>query len=139
MKALIAVFLVCIAVWVSKQLFRTYQKSEQQRMVNPTDQPAATPAPPTSSSAALPGLPPSLEASLANAERQGVTGLREWLRNYQTLVRDPRLAAIQLDYVVLISRQDPAEARRIFKEVKDRTPTFSPIYDRVKRLEKTFQ
>ena len=138
MKALIAVFLVCIAVWVTKQIYRTYQKSEQQRLVNPTDQSATTPAP-TSTSAALAGLPPSLETSLANAERQGAPGLREWLRNYQTLVRDPRLAAIQLDYVVLISGQDPAEARRIFKDVKNRTPTFSPIYDRVKRLEKTFQ
>jgi hypothetical protein len=44
-----------------------------------------------------------------------------------------------LDYVLLISHQDPAEARRIFKDIQDRTPTFSPVYDRVKRLEKAFQ
>ena len=136
MKALIAVFLVCIGFWISKQLFLTYLKSEKQPLYSL--EATNTPQQPASASAALTGLPATLEASLSAAEKQGAAGLRDWLRNYRQHVRDPRLAAIELDYVVLISRQDPAEAKRIFKEVKGRTPTFSPIYDRVKRLENTF-
>lgn len=137
MKVLIAFFIVVTAVWVGKQLFLTYLNIERHHNSNteaaaPAQQ-AAVPA-----AAVLPGLPPTLEASLSAAERQGAAGLRDWLRNYRVHVRDPRLAAIELDYVVLISYQNPAEARRIFLDVKGRTPTFSPIYDRVKRLEKTF-
>jgi hypothetical protein len=79
-----------------------------------------------------------MEASLSAAEKQGASGLGDWLRQYRSFVRDPRLADIELDYVVLLLHQDPAEARRIFNDVKSRTPTFSPIYPRVQRLEKTF-
>ncbi len=136
MKALIALIILLAAFWLGKRLLQTYQTVEKSSLpaeqANPSNQPA-TP------SSTLPGLPPSLEASLSAAEKQGAAGLREWLRNYRVHVRDPRLAAIELDYVVLISHQDPAEARRIYEEVKSRTPTFSPIYERVKRLEKTFQ
>ena len=52
---------------------------------------------------------------------------------------DPRLAAIELDYIVLISSTNPQESRRLFSLVKQRTPTNSPVYPRVKRLEKTYQ
>ncbi len=137
MKALIALMILAVALWIGKQLFLSYQSIEQRRPAN-NEQPAPVQAPP-SASANLPGLPATLETSLSTAEKQGAAGLREWLRSYRIYARDPRLAAIELEYVVLISHQDPAEARRIFKEVKDRTPTFSPIYERVKRLESTFQ
>jgi hypothetical protein len=136
MKALIALLFLIGAFWLSKQLYHTYQSVEKSRNTGEPATPAPQPAAPSSN---LPGLPPSLEASLSTAEKQGAPGLRDWLRNYRIYARDPRLANIELDYVVLISHQDPAEARRIFGEVKDRTPTFSPIYERVKRLEKTFQ
>ncbi len=136
MKALISLMLLLAAFWVGKKLFLTYQDIEKH---SPNGEPASSRQAASSASAALPGLPASLETSLAAAEKQGVSGLRDWLRNYRSFAKDPRLAAIELDYVVLISRQDPAEARRIFDNVKGRTPTFSPIYDRVKRLEKTFQ
>jgi len=44
-----------------------------------------------------------------------------------------------LDYIVLISSTNPQEARRLFTVVKQRTPTNSPVYPRVKLLEKTYQ
>ena len=138
MKALIAVVLVLGALWIAKQMYLTYRDVEKHPAnteQSGNSQPAAAP----SASASLPGLPASLEASLSAAEQRGATGLRNWLTNYRIYARDPRLAAIELDYVVLISHQDPGEARRIFKDVRDRTPTFSPIYDRVKRLEKSYQ
>ncbi len=46
--------------------------------------------------------------------------------------QDPRKAWIELDSCVAIAREDPSEARRVFAEVKKRTP-------RVKALEKTYK
>ena len=87
----------------------------------------------------LPGLPYGLEQSLQAAKRQGAASLKNWLKTYGNSVQDPRKAWIELDYCVLISRADPSEARRLFAEVKNRTPESSPVWPRIKQLEKTYQ
>jgi hypothetical protein len=135
MKALIAILILMGAFWVAKQLYLSYQSVEKHSSNSET--PAAA-QPGAAAAANLPGLPPSLESSLATAEKQGASGLRDWLANYRVYVKDPRLAAIELDYVVLISHVNPVEAKRIFKDVQDRTTLSSPIYPRLKQLEKTF-
>jgi hypothetical protein len=128
-KALIALLILLAAFWVVKQLSDKYQSIERGQSPGHS-QPTAT---------VLPGLPPSLEPSLEAARQKGAAGLRAWLANYRVHVRDPRLAAIELDYAVLLSHQDPSEASRIFRAVQKRTPPSSPVYERVKRLEKAFQ
>lgn len=92
-----------------------------------------------SPSAGLPGLPPTLEGPLQAAQKQGAQGLRDFLGRYRYAIQDPKLASIELDYVVLINLQDPSEAKRVFKSVQQRTPTWSPIYERIKSLEKNYQ
>ena len=87
----------------------------------------------------LQGLPYGLEQSLRAAQGQGAAGLRNWLKAYGQSVQDPRKAWIELDYCVLIAREDPAEAKRVFAGVKERTPATSPIFPRIKQLEKTYQ
>ena len=87
----------------------------------------------------LSGVPYQLDASLRAAQSQGATGLKNWLKAYGANIQDPRKAWIELDYCVLISREDPAEARRIFAEVKGRTQPSSPVWPRIKRLEKTYE
>ena len=87
----------------------------------------------------LPGMPYQLESSLEAAQKQGAAGLRNWLKAYGSSIQDPRKAWIQLDYCVDVSREDPAEARRVFAEVKSRTPDSSPVWKRIKRLEKTYE
>lgn len=87
----------------------------------------------------LPGLPPKLEPSLQIALKQGARGLRIWLKNYRGYVQDPRLAWIELDYAVLVAQKDPAEAKRVFAEVKSRVAPGSPVYGRIKQLEKTYE
>ena len=87
----------------------------------------------------LPGMPSPLEPSLATARSQGAAALRNWLKTYGHSIQDPRKAWIELDYCVLISRADPSEARRLFAEVKNRTPDSSPVWPRIKQLEKTYQ
>ena len=81
----------------------------------------------------------ALEASLAKAQAGGPAALREWIKACRKLVDDPRLAWIQLDYVVMLGRTDPAEAKKIFAEVKERIAPTSPIYPRIKQLERTYQ
>ncbi len=135
MKAVIILFIVLCVFWAGKRLFLSYHAIEKES----TAQQSGADEQPAARSSNLPGLPESLEESLRAAEKRGAAGLREWLGRYAHMVRDPRLASIQLDYVVLISHQDPAEARRLFSEIKERTPTFSPIYPRVKRMEGSFQ
>ena len=87
----------------------------------------------------LAGLPREYETTLKTAEKRGAVGLREWLKAYSKIVEDPRKAWIELDYVVMVSREDPAEARRVFAAVKKRTAESSPVYPRIQTLEKTYQ
>jgi hypothetical protein len=87
----------------------------------------------------LPGLPYGLEPSLRAAKNQGAIGLRNWLKTYGSTVQDPRKAWIQLDYCIMVARNDPAEARRVYAEVRERTGPTSPVWKRLKQLEPTYQ
>jgi len=99
-------------------------------------QPAYTPPPPGDD---LPGMPASLEPTYQASRQRGVAGLRDFLKEYGNSISDPRLASIQLDYVVLLAQSDPAEAKRIFSQVKNRTQSDSPVYGRVQQLAKTYE
>jgi hypothetical protein len=87
----------------------------------------------------LSGMPQALEASLQTAQREGASGLTNFLKNYGRAIQDPRKAWIELDYCLLLSRENPAEARQIFAAVKERTSTNSPVYPRIRQLEKTYE
>ncbi len=87
----------------------------------------------------LPGLPQTMEASLQAAQKQGANGLRNWLKQYRAFVQDPRLAQIELDFVVLVAMSDRGEAQRVFQSVQARVQPGSPLFDRVKKLEKSYQ
>jgi hypothetical protein len=87
----------------------------------------------------LPGMPPALQSALENARQRGASGLRDFLATYGNTVSDPRRAAIELDYAVLVAVSNPSEARRMYAKVKGRVQSDSPVYDRLKRLEKTYE
>ena len=128
MKALITLALMIGLYLLGKTMFEGYQAQERKK--NPQQQNATANV--------LEGLPPQFEASLATAQAQGAPALKAWLAKYGQYARDPRLAEIQLDYVVLVSRTNPAEAKQFFQAVKQRTSKTSPLYERVKRLEPTY-
>jgi len=86
----------------------------------------------------LPGLPEKLRLSWEAAKRLGPTGVKNWLNTYGHAVEDPRKAWMQLDYVLSVSRENVAEAKRVFTEVKERTPTNSPVWPRIEKLGKTY-
>ena len=101
---------------------------------------AAAPAvPAVSSGEQLPGLPPQLEPALGEAEQRGAAGLRDFLAVNGQRVSDPRRAWIELDYVLMVTESDPAEARKAFARVKQRLTPSSPVYSRMQQLEKTYE
>lgn len=87
----------------------------------------------------LSGMSNELQPSLTAAQQAGPKAFANWLASYGRSVQDPRLAWIQLDYVVAISRENPAEAKKIFAAVKDRTPGSSPVYPRLQELSKSYE
>lgn len=130
MKPFIVIFIVAgigFGGWKIWEYWKT-KEAEEMRQNNPEVSPKQ-----------LPGMPSQLEDSLAKAQAGGAKSLKAWLDGYGKSIQDPRLASIQLDYVLLVAREDPVEARGVFAEVKKRTPASSPVYARVKQLEPTYQ
>ncbi len=134
MKAVIAILSIVGAVFIGWKIFSYWQTTEQE-----TEASAANAA--QVSSKSLPGLPYQLEGPLDEAYKKGAVGLKDWLEKAKRSpqIKDPRLAAIELDYLLLVYRKDPLEAKRIFAEVKQRTSSASPLYPRIKALEKTLE
>jgi hypothetical protein len=115
-----------------------YQLYEYWGKFKPAETAPTEAAAPQVSGQELPGLLPRLQPILDTAQQRGAPGLRDFLNTYGNTVADPRLAWIQLDYVVLVAQNNPAEARRIFAKVKSRVTPSSPVYPRVQQLEKTY-
>jgi len=130
MKALITIVLVVALYLFGKSIMDQY-KAKQQK-----EEAAAKAA--TGPADGLDGMPSNFEPSLQAAQAQGAPALKSWLERYAPYIQDPKLAAIQLDYVVLVSRSDPAEAKRVFQAVKRRVPKNSPVYPRIQRLDSTY-
>jgi len=133
-KALITVAIVAIVALGGWQLFEYWDRMQDDKLAAEKSAAAATVNPDT-----LPGLPAGYDASLRAAQQQGAAAFGNWLKAYGPAVQDPRKAWIQLDYVLLITRENPQEAKRIFGEVKDRTPPSSPVWPRVHELEKSYR
>lgn len=87
----------------------------------------------------LPGMPYQLDQSLRAAQGKGSAAFRTWFNTYERQLADPRKAWIELDLCVALARENPAEAKRIFAGVKGRVPPASPVWPKMKELEKTFE
>jgi hypothetical protein len=127
MKALITLLLIAGLYLFGKSIMTQYKAKQQKDNPN---QPAVV--------TQLDGVPSHLEVSLQNATAAGAPTLKTWLRHNRKYCRDPRLAQVELDYVVLVSRSNPAEAKQVFQSVKRRTPKTSPLYERVQKLNATY-
>ena len=87
----------------------------------------------------LPGMPYQLDQSYRTASTAGPVAFQTWFNANERLLADPRKAWIELELCRVMFRQNPAEARKIFANVKGRVPPSSPVWSRVKELEKTFE
>lgn len=136
MKALIAIFILLVAVFLFTELVGFYNRTARPRPAYEESNPAPQAL---AGGESLPGLPPALEASLAQAQQQGVEELGKWLRTWHRQIQDPRLAWIELDYVVLLNLKDHKAAREKFLEVRERTPPSSPVYVRLEKLAPAYE
>jgi len=57
----------------------------------------------------LAGMPPELEPLYQAAQKAGPAVMKEWLKRYGPMIQDPRKAWIELEYMIAISHDDPAE------------------------------
>src|SRR5829696_6316984 len=103
-KLIITVVLAAVIYFAGKSVFDQYKVKQQKEKIAA----AGGPTPPADG---LQGLPAQFESSLQAAQAQGAPALKTWLDRYRPYTRDPKLAAIELDYVVLVSRSNPAEAK----------------------------
>ena len=131
MTKLIWVLIILVVIFVGYRTVTYWQNFENEKDLAPTSEPIRPER--------LPGMPDQFQRSLDAAYQNGATGLKQWLDAYGSQIQDPRLAWIQLDYCVLLVKTSPKEAQQLFGEVKDRTPTSSPVYARVKQLERSFE
>ena len=134
MTKLIAAFIIIVALFGGYHLFLYWERVKNEEETQKKQAVAAT-----VQGENLPGLPPGLEPGLKTAQQNSPAAFRKWLKTYDKALQDPRKAWIELDYCVAIAREDPSEARRVFAEVKKRTPPSSPVWPRVKALEKTYK
>jgi hypothetical protein len=131
LRLLIIALLIWGGYYVVSSLTSRYQAIEKKETV--ANQPAPVP---TSS---LEGMPYQLQGSLDAAEAQGPAALKRWIDANRRYLRDPKLGDIELDLAVALMRQDLAEARTIYKEIKSRTPANSPLQGRLQKLSKSFE
>jgi hypothetical protein len=133
LRLIIIALLVWGGYYIVTSLTTRYQAVEKKQTI--ATQPAPEPAP----SSSLDGMPAQLQASLDNAEAQGPAALRRWLDANRRYLRDPKMGDIELDLAVLLMRQNLAQAREIYKEVKARTPANSPLQGRLQRLSRSLE
>ena len=134
MTRLIAVLIVVVVLYGGWRFFLYWDKVKNEEETQKKQVATAVIQPES-----LPGLPQQYESGLRAAQQDGTAAFRKWLKTYDKLLEDPRRAWVQLDFCVAIAREDPSEARRVFAEVKARTPPSSPVWPRMKQLEKSYQ
>ena len=134
MTKVIGAFIIVLLIWGGWELFLLWDKYDTEQDLKQKESVQRVIVPEQ-----LPGMPQELKKSYEIAQKNGSTGVRNWLRDYGMKVEDPRRAWIELDYMIMIARDDPAEAKKIFADVKARTPENSPIYPRIKELTKTYE
>lgn len=132
MKILITLVLVFAVYWVGKSIYGEYKSKEKREQAAERLEESGLGAD------GLAGMPREYETSLQTAHSKGPAALKAWLDRFRPYIRDPKLADIELNYAMLLARQNPAEAKRVYLAVKRRTPKSSPVYPKVKRLEATF-
>ena len=135
MKTLISILILLAVGFGGWKVWEYYQRSSQEGVLSEQDAGGADVRPEQ-----LSGLPYQLEQKLRDAKAAGPETFRKFIEGLKQFpeVKDPRLAWIELDYVVMVGVTNPIEARKIFAAVKKRTPADSPVYPRVRALEKTY-
>ncbi len=134
MTKAIGVLIILAVVYLGYLLFQQWDKTQLEQ-----DNARKLAAAAAFTLESLPGMPYQLDPSLRAAREKGPAAFRTWFNTYGGQLADPRKAWIELDLCVALARENPAEAKRIFAGVKGRVPPASPVWPKMKELEKTFE
>jgi hypothetical protein len=133
MTRVISVFIIAVVVFIGYRVYLHWAKIQEERGGQPE-------APVVNVSGdSLPGMPSHLDASYRAAKDKSPAAFRAWFTANEWQLADPRKAWIELDLCVAIRRDNPAEAKVVFTRVKKRVPPSSPVWPRMKELEKAFE
>jgi hypothetical protein len=135
MTKLIGILIIVVVIWAGYEAFEMWDRYDKDQDLKQKQEEAARNFTPES----LPGMFQGGDDSYHMAQTRGAIGIRNWLKAYGTKVQDPRKAWIELDYVVAVAAQDPVEAKKVFEDVKARTPQDSRVYPRIKELQKSYE
>jgi len=133
MTRVISVFIIAVVVFIGYRVYLHWAKTQEEHG-GQKEAPIVN-----VSGDSLPGMPASLDASCRAAREKSSTAFRAWFTANEWQLADPRKAWIELDLCVAIRRDNPAEAKDIFARVKKRVPPSSPVWPRMKELEKAFE
>lgn len=133
LRLIIIALLIWGGYYVVSSLSSRYDAIQKKEAA--ANQTAPAPVP----SSALDGMPPQLQGSLDVAESQGPAAIKRWIDANRRYLRDPKLGDIELDLAVALMRQNLAEARAVYTNVKSRTPANSPLQGRLQKLSKSFE
>lgn len=133
MRQFLTVVLVIGGLWLGFRFFN-YARTTIRDSEKPTRVNVNAPAP-----GKLPGMPAHMEAGFDQARSEGASGLAAWLARNRFQVSDPRLAEIELDYVVLVGPADRAEAKQALASIGRRIKPDSPVYEKYARLRSTYE
>jgi hypothetical protein len=132
MTKVIAALMVVGVLYAGWELFFYWERVQNDRETEQKAQSAVV------NPQSLPGMPYTLEGALSAAQSQGTEALANFIKTYSADLKDPRKAWIQLDYCQMLSREDTEDAKKLFDEIKARTPHNSPVWPRIRQLEKTY-
>jgi hypothetical protein len=130
-------FIIIVVLYLGWLLFQNWSKVRDEHEAQVSGQASAAPV--AVNGDQLPGLPQGLETSYRTARDKGTRAVREWLKTYGAQLQDPRKAWIELEQCIALARENPSEAKTLFATVKQRVPPSSPVWPKVKELEKTFE
>lgn len=131
-KAIWALIIVVVA-YIGYLLFQQWDKARIEHAGQKPEQAAVL-----ATGDSLAGMPYQLDANYRIAKGNSPAAFRTWFAANEKLLADPRKAWIELELCVAMTRENPAEAKKIYAVVKGRVPPSSPVYGKVKELEKTF-
>jgi hypothetical protein len=106
MKIAIGILILALVGFGAFKLWEYWDSTEQNKAA---PDPTASVQP-----QGLQGLPQALEQPLQEAQAKGPEAFREFIDNIKKspLVKDPRLAWIELDYVVMLAGKIPPRRRK---------------------------
>jgi hypothetical protein len=136
MKVAIGILIALVVLIGGYKLFEHWEAVKERRVLEEKAAQGADINPDN-----LPGLPWALVQKLRDAQAAGPASVKNFIEYCKRVpeVKDPRLAWVELDYVVMITSTDPVEAKRIYHEVKKRTPPDSPIQPRLRMMAKNYE